>query len=424
MVEAPLLIMSVHIQLVYNLYIFDPDRGLSIFVCSAARFCVVTNTNTMSTHLIIYLYILIISQIGIAFDIFDLTPYENHPFTDIINVSDVTNNPLKGFQIDVTNHPNHELHIYTTPWGSCDFDLRVVYSSSNCSDSYSIKSNQYDKSKVDDDFGSKYVIINASELNQQFVCIAIFGWTPGKYSILYRYNNITAQELNPFTINNNEPQFFIIHKTSSKDDNSLYAMIKFEIEFDLVKSSTNIISFHIDSYHANNVWFKCWITVNPDIKTSSKHENAWSKSLTDGHILYQHTDPLLSELRIKPTDEDAIKCMRDVRNNITSCNGLNGRLNITNDEKDNQSYIYFIVRAVSDDDNNNIDNQLNELQITINQEAEESKNHTKDASEQLSLFTGETMWNALTVKYLYYIILYHIDVISKYKYKYRVILME
>ena len=100
--------------------------------------------------------------------------------------------------------------------------------------------------------------------------------------------------------------------------------------------------------------------------------------------------------------------MRDVRNNITSCNGLNGQLNIINDEKDNQNYIYFIVRAVSDDDNNNIDNQLNELQITINQEAEESKNHTKDASEQLSLFTGETMWNALTVKYSYYIISYYI----------------
>ena len=146
----------------------------------------------MSTSVIlIFVFILHYAStfiLGIKYDGIDLTPYKNSQYTDTIDSIDITQGKMKQFRINVTDDGNgSELHIYVTPWGSCDFDLHVSWTIDTCDDMLS--NHKYDASKQDDHFGSKFVIINASQLSDKpFICVAIQGWTPGQYSILYTYN--------------------------------------------------------------------------------------------------------------------------------------------------------------------------------------------------------------------------------------------
>ena len=125
----------------------------------------------MSTIFILYYVSTFI--LGIAFDGIDLTQYENYQYINAIDTIDIIQGKMKQFRINVTGHNKEsELHVYVTPFGSFDFDLHVSWTIDTCDDM--LTNQKYDVSKQDDDFGSKFVIINASKLSDKpFVCIVI-----------------------------------------------------------------------------------------------------------------------------------------------------------------------------------------------------------------------------------------------------------
>lgn len=321
---------------------------------------------------------------------------------------------LQYFRINLTQHDDEtNLHIYVTPIGNCDPNLYVSWDYDMNSDDYQYpqRSEQYDA--VSNNIGAEFIIINyANYSKNNYIYITIQPFIPGEYTILYRFNKNENNVINAMTINDNIPQFFIIHQIPSSDTPNhyqLFAAIEFKINIDINKSFTNVLSFYIDSYIADDVWFKCWITINKPQSYTNVEENI--------NVLYQHIDPLISELRLKSDDPKSIKCIKNIITNITTCHGYdqNGKsksidmIHTTND-------IYFIVQVI--DDSTITSNDLKKLQITLNQQPLYNKTSSSSTkitctdpnndcgprgqlpSEQLPLFQDETMWNALIVRFL------------------------
>eukprot|EP01084_Bolivina_argentea_P183568 316734_1 len=295
---------------------------------------------------------------------------------------------LQFYALDASGHTS-DLHIYITPIGNCDPDLFVNFSGHKCPDT---ATNFDDQSRSP---GTEHSIITPAQYNnQQYVYITIMGWTAGQYTILYRFMEHPSS--NPLIIYDNIPQFFIIDSNLNNADDS-WALIDYTFAIN-ENIPTYKISFYLDSYIANTVFFKVWIVGS---KPNDLHIQ------NDGvHVLYYHTDPSVSSLRLSSNDPKVIKC-RDVANN-RACYGYNSVGSTTDNSNivNHTSHIYMIVNI----DATKSDIIQNQLQITINTEPYIENKTLSDAQctdendcgpngqtsqDQLPLFHGETMWNAL-----------------------------
>jgi len=160
-------------------------------------------------------------------------------------------------------------------------------------------------------------------------------------------------------------------------------------------SNTSIISFFLDSYVSNAVYFRVWIFGN---KPGTLSPNTFKPD----QMLYSHSDPSVSSLRLSANDPKRIKCTNIQHSETVECNGI--PQTITN----NTAHIYIIIYI--DTASNKSAQTLNELQITVNNEpfnanktvslcTEDCGPNGQLPQEQLPLYQGSTMWNALIVKY-------------------------
>ncbi len=305
----------------------------------------------------------------------------------------ISEGELQFYAFDVSSQTS-DLHIYITPIGNCDVDVFASFSGIQCP----IKTTQFDA--FSRETGAEHLIITNNSYNaQQYVYITVQGWTGGRYSILYRFVHDIEEKIlkNPLKIHDNIPQFFMI----ITGVNYNYALIDYAFDMNPNSNiSKKAISFYLDSYVSNTVFFKVWIDGNKPDSLLIDDNNLY--------ILYQHTDPSVSSLRLSSNDPKVISCSHSASDTVT-CHGFDtsGKATeVAQDSDGNDEYHIYLIIEIDPSKSDMIEN---ELQITVNDEPLNDNGTSSQckhdcgpngqfASEQLALFQGETMWNSLIVK--------------------------